>query len=359
MNEEKKITLAQAAKMVNGQLDGDANMPVLGLSSLEAAGEYDLTFLASVKDKEKLASTKAAAALVPLALDSKLKIPVIRVKDPYLAAAIIQNYLLAKPFQAQGIHPRSIQGEGCVFGKEITVCAGSVLGDSVTLGERVYIGPNTVIGDDVVIGDDCIIKANVTIESGSRIGNRVILHPGVVIGSDGYGYATDERGFHVKRPQVGFVRIDDDVEIGANTCVDCGTFGPTWIKSGVKIDNLVQLGHNAIIGENSLIVSHVAVAGSTSLGRNVVIGGGVMLNGHIHLSDRVMVAGASAVHSSQPAGALIGGIPAIPIKQWAKATTVYGRLPEINSEVRKLRKELQELQEKLASLQQSGEQSHG
>ena len=343
--------------MVEGRLDGSGELVISGFSSLEAAGPNDLSFLVHVKDRDKLQQTRAAAVLVPLALEDP-PLPVIRVKDPYLASAILHAHLLAAPFAAKGLHPTCVCGSNCIIGNLVTVSAHVVLGDTVQLGERVFIGPGTVIGDNVVIGDDCIIKANVTIEEGSRLGNRVILHPGVVIGSDGYGYATDSRGNHYKRPQVGYVQIDDDVEIGANTCIDRGAFGPTWVKSGVKIDNLVQLGHNVIIGENSLIVAQVGMAGSTTLGRNVVLGGAAKINGHIHFADRVMVAAASAVHDSQPVGAKIGGAPAIPVRQWAKAAALYARLPELHGELKKLRKEMDALQEKIVALHRLEENIH-
>lgn len=353
--EQIVLRLDQVAALVEGQLSGAGELTISGFSSLEGAGPDDLTFLVQSKDSGQLRASKAAAALVPLNFDEEINRPIIRVKDPNLAGAIIHNHLLARPFRATGIHPRACLGADCGIAAAVSIGPLAVIGNRVTIGEEVTIEPGVVIGDDVTIGDQCLIKANVTVAAGCRIGRRVTLHSGVVIGSDGYGYATDGRGNHVKRPQVGIVRIDDDVEIGANSCVDRGAFGETWIKSGVKIDNLVQIAHNVVIGENSLIVAQVGLAGSTILGRNVVMGGQSSAKGHVHIGDRVMVAARGGVHNNQPAGAVIGGAPAIAIRQWGKASAVFNRLPELQSEIRQLRKTVAGLQQAAGSAGSEGE----
>jgi UDP-3-O-[3-hydroxymyristoyl] glucosamine N-acyltransferase len=171
----------------------------------------------------------------------------------------------------------------------------------------------------------------------------VILHAGTVIGSDGYGYAADEKGCHIKRPQVGYVRIDDDVEMGANCCVDRGAYGVTWIKSGTKMDNMVHIAHNVVVGENCLLLTHVAIAGSSTLGRNVILGGKASTKGHINLADGVMIAGKGGVTRNQRKGSIVGGSPAIPIEKWRKSVSVYSKMPEMRIELRRLRKELEEM----------------
>lgn len=335
----KKVLLRQLAELVAGELVGDGEVAIHELDSLASAGAGAISFLAQARDAAMLADTAAAAVIVPQAIESAT-MPIIRVRDPYLAAALIHTHLLESPFAAAGVHPTAHVGAETVVPEQITVGPLAVIGCRVRLGQRVSIGSGAVVGDDVVIGDDTSIHANVTIMQGCRIGCRVTIHPGAVIGSDGYGYATDSRGFHVKRPQVGIVCIEDDVEIGANTCIDRATFGETLIKSGTKIDNLVQVAHNVVVGENCLLVSQVGISGSTTLGRNVVLGGQVGLSGHIHLDDGVMVGAQGGVHNNQPRGAMIGGSPAIAMKKYARVVAAQARLPEMVTELRRLRKEI-------------------
>ncbi len=341
---EKTVSLTTLAQLVDGEIAGDGGIMIHGLAPLETAREGEISFLVKANRSDALAATQASAVLVPMSIEKADK-TVIRVRDPYLASAKIHNFLLEKPFRAMGIHSRACIGADCTISDQVTIAALAVIGDRVKIGDRVNIGAGTIIGDGVEIGDDTLLKANVTIEPGCRLGKRVIIHSGAVIGSDGYGYAVDERGCHIKRPQVGVVHIDDDVEIGANTCIDRAAYGVTWIKSGVKIDNLVQVGHNAIIGENSLLVAQVGLAGSTTLGRNVVLGGQAGLSGHIHLDDGVMVAARGGVHQNLSKGAMVGGSPALPVKQWAKAAAVYAKLPEIAKEIKQLKKDVERLQE--------------
>jgi len=345
---QKKIRLTQLAELVDGKISGDESLEILRLESIEAAQEGDITFLVKEKNAEMLEKTQASAVIVPLALKEERGKTIIRVKNPYLASAIIHNYLLEKPFESKGIHDSVIIGANNELCENITIEPYTVLGDNVKIGERVFIGAGVYVGDDVIIGNDTVIKANVTVENNTTIGNRVIVHPGTVIGSDGYGYAADERGCHIKRPQVGIVKIDDDVEIGANCCVDRATFGLTWIKSGTKIDNLVQIAHNVEVGENCLLVSQSAASGSTVFGRNVVMGGQAATKGHVSLGDGVMVAGRGGVTRDLEAGGVFGGFPAIPINQWTKAATAFGKVPEMRVELRRLRNEIKELQKKLS-----------
>jgi UDP-3-O-[3-hydroxymyristoyl] glucosamine N-acyltransferase len=340
---EKEISVETLADLVQGVVRGDKTVRIRGVAPLDSAGPADISFLAKANQAELLQTTRAGAVLVPAGVVGKDDVPVIEVKDPYLAVAIIHNYFLARPFVAEGVHPRAYVGEECQLGREISIAPLAVLGNRVQLGERVSIEAGAVIGDDVRIGDDTTIKANATVYAGSVIGNRVTIHSGTVVGSDGYGYAANDRGEHIKRPQVGIVRIDDDVEIGANCCIDRATFGTTWIKAGAKIDNLVQIGHNVVVGENSLLVSQVGISGSTTLGRNVVMGGQAGTAGHLTIGDQVMVAARGGVHNNQPRGAMIGGMPAIAIRQWGKSSAVFAKLPELQRQVRKNTKALAEL----------------
>jgi UDP-3-O-[3-hydroxymyristoyl] glucosamine N-acyltransferase len=340
---EKIVSVEALAEMVKGQVVGEKTVLIRGFAPLDTAGSEDISFLAKAKMADLLETTRAGAVIVPLGVERVGKFPVIRVKDPYLAVAIIHSFFVDTPFEAEGIHPRAFVGEQCLLGEAISVAPLAVLGNRVKVGERVSVEAGAVIGDDVEIGDDTTIKANVTVYKNCILGKRVTIHSGTVIGSDGYGYSANERGEHIKRPQVGIVRIDDDVEIGANCCIDRAAYGVTWIKSGVKIDNLVQVAHNVVVGENSLLVAQVGISGSTTLGRNVIMGGQAATTGHITLGDQVMVAARGAVHNNQPKGAVVGGTPAIPIRQWVKACAVFAKLPELQIKVRKNSRALAEL----------------
>ncbi|MDH3359651.1 MAG: UDP-3-O-(3-hydroxymyristoyl)glucosamine N-acyltransferase, partial [Desulfobulbaceae bacterium] len=330
------------AVMVDGEVVGDPETLVHAFADIDGAEAGDITFIVKSAKMGLLADCRASAVIVPLDAE-EIDRPAIMVRDPYLAGAIIQQFFLAEPFVATGVHAAAHIGEQCALSEQISIGPMVVLGNRVTVGERVVLHPGVVVGDDVVIGDDSVLHANVSIRSGCRIGARVIIHDGSVVGSDGFGYATDSLGQHVKRPHIGTVHIDDDVEIGANVCIDRGTFGATWIKQGVKIDNLVQVAHNVVIGENSLLVSQAGIAGSSELGRNVVLGGQVAVTGHLKLGDRVMVAGKSGVINSREAGEVVAGIPAIPHKTWLRSSAAFAKLPELNKRVRTLEKIITEL----------------
>ncbi len=339
----KSFSLKELAELAEGEINGDEELLISGFAPLETAESGDISFLVKAGQADKLSGFKGSAVIVPMAIENA-PVPIIRVQDPYLASARIHTLLLKKPFVAQGVHERSWVGNNTIIPEQVSIAPLASIGEGVTLGERVTIESGVVVGNNVHIGDDTLLKANVTIAEDCKIGNRVIIHSGTVIGSDGYGYATDNMGFHTKRPQVGIVRIDDDVEIGANSCVDRAAYGVTRIKSGSKIDNLVQIAHNVELGENCLIVSQVGISGSTTLGRNVVLGGQVGVTGHITLGDGVMVAAQSGIHNNQEPGAKVGGSPTLPMKQFIKAAIQYGKLPDMGRDLRKLKKEVAALQ---------------
>jgi len=326
-------TLGELAEMVDGELIGDPQLVIKGLADLASAGDGQISFLVKESRAATLAESRAAAVIVPLAINT--------------AAAIIQNSFLAKNFQATGISPKAHIGQDCRIPAATSIGPMVCIGDRVKLGDRVTIEPGVVIGDDVDIGNDSILFANVTIYHSCTIGARVQIHSGTVLGADGFGFATDELGNHVKWPHIGTVQIDDDVDIGANVTIDRGTFGKTHIMRGARIDNLVQLGHNVTIGKNSVIVAQVGIAGSASLGRNVVLGGQVGVKGHIHLDDGVMVAAMSGVHTNLQKGAMVAGIPAIPHKNWFKASIIIAKLPEMYKDLRSLKKKISKMYKKL------------
>lgn len=344
---KKEYLVKDLSELVGGELVGDGQKKISSFCSFKEAGPGQITFFANPKKMELLEKCEAGAVLVFLEAKEVAGLTLIKVADPYLASAIIQNHLLKTPFTGQGVHKTAVVDPSASYPEQITIGANVVIGAGARLGERVTIGPGTVIDENVVIGDDCRIFANVTISRDCVLGRRVTIHPGTVVGSDGYGYATDERGCHIKRPQQGIVQIDDDVEIGANCCIDRATFGKTWIKSGTKIDNLVQVAHNVEVGENCLLVAQVGLSGSTILGRNVVMGGQAATSGHLRVGDGVMLAARGAIHNDQPAGVVLGGAPAIDARQWKKSCAVYNSLPQLRATVRANARAIKEIQKEI------------
>ncbi|MBU0486048.1 MAG: UDP-3-O-(3-hydroxymyristoyl)glucosamine N-acyltransferase [Proteobacteria bacterium] len=338
--------VSELAEMVHGEFVGSMDPEIFGLDDIESSGPGQISFITDHKRIDQLSQTSASAVIVPMFVERADK-PLIRVRNPYLAAAVVHNFFLVKPFGANGIDQLASIGRDCTIPAEVSIGPMVVIGDRVRLGRRVSIGAGVVIGSDVLIDDDTFLHPNVTVLNGCLLGKRVIIHSGTVIGSDGYGYVVDDSGHHLKRPQVGFVQIDDDVEIGANSCVDRATFGKTWIKRGVKIDNLVQVAHNVEIGEDSLLVSQAGVAGSSTLGRGVVLAGQVAVNGHIKLGDGVIAGGKAGIAGDQPAGAVVAGFPAIPQKKWLRASIAFAKLPDLISEVRDLRRKVKGLCDKM------------
>jgi UDP-3-O-[3-hydroxymyristoyl] glucosamine N-acyltransferase len=328
-----------------GEVLGDLQLQIHGFAPLETAGEGEISFLVKSAEAEKLSDFQGSALIVPqdFPVDSA-SISLIRVDNPYLASARIHSMLLEKTFVASGVHTMACVNDSTPIPQEISVAAFVSIGGGCILGERISMDAGVVVGDGVEIGDDTQLRANVVIAEGCKIGKGVIIYPGAVIGSDGYGYATDKQGFHTKRPQVGIVQIDDEVEIGANSCVDRAAYGITHIKSGAKIDNLVQIGHNVVVGENCLVVAQVGVSGSTTLGRNVVLGGQVGVADHVTLGDAVMVAAQSGIHHNHPAGDVVGGSPALPQKQFVRAAIQYSKLPQMGRDLRKLKKDVAAMQ---------------
>jgi UDP-3-O-[3-hydroxymyristoyl] glucosamine N-acyltransferase len=347
----KTAQLSQLAALVKGTVSGPAaaaELVMTGLNSLDLAEPGQLTFLNSTKFVECLAQSKASACIVPQDF-GEIDLPLLKVDQVDWATARIHNFFLAKDFKATGIHERAVIGQDCQIGSQVSIGPLVCIGDRVRIGERVKIEPGVVLGDDVEIGDDCLLHANAVVAQGCILGQRVVLHHGAIIGSDGFGFATNPAtGEHLSKPQVGTVRLDDDVHIGANSCVDRAAFGVTWIKRGVRMDNQVMVGHNCVVGEHSILVGQSGIAGSSTLGRNVILAARAAVGGHIHLEDGVQVAALAGVHNNQKKGAVVGGVPAIEIKRWGRASATFSRLPDMLKELRQLRKEVEALKKGLA-----------
>jgi len=335
-------TLQELAALVAGKVvrEKHKTIPITGLNSIDLAGPGELTFLLDERRADLLADCPASACLVPQEIDG-LAMAQIVVADPGLAEAVIHNHILATPFIARGIHDSAVIGQDCEISDQVTIGPLVCIGDRVRIGDRVVLHPGVIIEDDVEIGDDCVLHAGAMVAHDCTLGNRVVLFHGAVIGSDGFGFATDRRtGVHVTKPQVGTVRLDDDVQVGANSCIDRAAFGTTRIRAGVRLDNQVMIGHNVEIGENSIIVAQAGIAGSSKLGRNVILASKAGVADHVTIGDGVRVAAMGGVHNDQPAGAVLGGAPAIDVKIWARACAVFHRLPEMVRDIRRLRKEI-------------------
>jgi UDP-3-O-[3-hydroxymyristoyl] glucosamine N-acyltransferase len=342
-----KKKLRELAQWVGGTVVGDGEVEITGASSIEEARAGEITFIASPKYLPKLDETKASAVIVSPEVTQANK-PLLCVTNPYLAFSKIVSLFFYKPYQPKGIDAKAWVSPTAQLGKDITVYPFVYLGDRCRIGDRVILYPGVSIGEDSSIGEESVIYPNVSIYSGTVIGKRVILHSGVVVGSDGFGYVKDGKK-NVKIPQVGSVEIEDDVEIGANTTIDRAALGKTIIRRGVKIDNLVQVAHNVVIGEDSIIVAQVGISGSTKIGSNVILAGQVGVVDHIEIGDNVMVGAQSGVSHDLAPNQGYAGSPALPHREFLRTITVFPKLPEMRKTLLDIEKRLKELEKKFLS----------
>ena len=318
------VPVGEIVDFVGGQYVGDRNRLVTTVAPLAEAREEHLSFLSNRKYAAQLAQTKAGAILVPQNLEGEDE-RWIRVDDPYFAIArIMTRWFSARPIP-KGVSPKASISPSATLGTNVAVGPFTTIGDNVVIGNNVTIFQNVSIEAGSTLGDDSIIYPNVVIYDGTRIGRRCIIHASVVIGSDGYGFALHD-GKHHKIPQIGIVRIEDDVEIGAGTTIDRAALGETVIGEGTKIDNLVQIGHNVRIGKHCLLVSQVGVAGSTELGDHVFVAGQSGFSGHLKIGHRVQVAAKSAVLEDVPDDTKVMGSPAMPFNEFARRQIALKRL---------------------------------
>ena len=333
------IRLGDIAERVSGELIGDPQCAISGASPLEEAEEGQITFAEKGSSLKHVSQTRASAVIVPRGFTHP-DVNIVRVDNPRLAFAMALQCIYPPARPQPGIHASAIVGRDCSIGKGAGIAAGVVLGDGVTVGEGVILHPNVVIGNNVMIGHETIIHPNASVMERCRIGSRVIIHAGTVIGSDGFGFVFDQ-GRYRKMPQVGIVQIDDDVEIGANNTIDRGTMGKTWIKTGVKTDNLVHIAHNVTIGEHSVIVAQVGIAGSTTIGRHAVIAGQAGIGGHLTLGDQVTVGPQCGVAQSVPDKQIVSGTTlAMAHGTWLRLQKVLPELPTLFKKMQTLEKRL-------------------
>jgi UDP-3-O-[3-hydroxymyristoyl] glucosamine N-acyltransferase len=318
------VPLGEIVDFVGGQYVGDRDRRVIAVAPLAEAGAEHLSFLSNRKYAEQLARTKAGGILVPQNLEGDDN-RWIRVDDPYFAVARIMTRWFSTRPMPKAVSPLAAISPSARLGQNVAVGPFATIGDNVVIGDNVKVFQNVSIEAGSAIGEDSIIYPNVVIYDGTRIGRRCVIHAGVVIGSDGYGFAMHE-GKHHKIPQVGIVRIEDDVEIGAGTTIDRAALGETVIGEGTKIDNLVQIGHNVKIGKHCLLVSQVGVAGSTELGDHVFVAGQSGFSGHLKIGHRVQVAAKSAVLEDVPDDTKVMGSPAMPFNEFARRHATLKRL---------------------------------
>jgi UDP-3-O-[3-hydroxymyristoyl] glucosamine N-acyltransferase len=340
---ERSYKLRELAALVGGRLEGEGEVEIRGVAGIREAGPGEITFVANPRYEEFIATTRASAIIGGPGLNAATAL--IRCENPYFAYLQVLNLFAgdAAGRYPRGVHASALVDPGARLGPAVAigpfcqVSRGAVIGEGTTLVGGVFVG------EDVEIGLGCLIYSGVTIREGTRMGDRVILQPGVVIGSDGFGYALDGSTHH-KVPQVGRVVIEDDVEIGANTCVDRATTGETRIGRGTKIDNLVQIAHNVVVGPNTVIAAQAGISGSTEIGRGVVIAGQAGLAGHIVVGDGVTIGGQSGVTKTVPPHTVVSGYPA---REHSAARRIYAHtamLPELFKRVKELEARIRELE---------------
>lgn len=333
-----KYTALQIAEILGGKVEGNPEEIVSSISRIEEGKPGTLTFLANPKYTRYLYSTLASVVLVSkdLALDNPVKVTLIRVKDPYRSLAKLLSKLEQVPDRC-GSETLSFVSPGALLGKNVYVGAFSYISKGASIGENVKIFPGVYISENVVIGDNTIIFSGVKIHHNTQIGKNCILHSGAIVGGDGFGFAPQTGSDFTKVPQIGNVIIEDNVEIGSNTCIDRATIGSTIIRKGVKLDNLIQIGHNVDIGENTVIAAQTGVSGSTKIGRNCMIGGQVGIVGHLVIADGTKIAAQSGVGQSvSREGTAQQGSPSYDIIPYQRSYVLFKKLPEIQDRLRKL-----------------------
>ncbi len=340
-----RTTAGELANFLGVQLVGNAERILVGIAKIEDAGPREVTFIANPKYNKFLFTTSAGAIILktaPKEEKEKGKVVYLISADPYSTfLKTLEFFHPPEPKQPPGIHPSTVIADDVILGKGVSIGPLCVIEEGVRIGKGTILRSQVFLGKKVIIGKDCFFHSRVSVREGCEIGNRVIFQDGAVIGSDGFGFAPQESEYR-KIPQVGKVIIEDDVEIGANTTIDRATMGVTRLCRGVKIDNLVQIAHNVVIGEDTVISAQSGIAGSSSLGKHSMLGGQVGINGHIRLSDGVMIAAQSGVNRDPGPNKIIGGYPAREITLWRRIEASISRLPEYVKRIRQLEEKLKE-----------------
>lgn len=342
-----EFSAKQIAEYLGGTVEGDENASVKTFAKIEEGVKGAISFLANMHYAHYLYTTESSIVLVnkDFVPEHELKATLIRVDNAYEAIARLLTLYQSTMQKRKGIHPLACVAESAQVGEDSYVGPFAYIGENAVVGKGCQIYSGVVIEERAVVGDDCLFYPNVSVYHDCKIGNRVTLHSGCVIGADGFGFAPAADGYE-KIPQIGIVTIEDDVEIGANTCVDRSTMGSTYIRKGVKLDNLVQIAHNCEVGSNTVMSAQVGVAGSTKIGQWCMFGGQVGIAGHIVIGDRVLSgaqAGIVGNRDVRKGHVTVQGSPAIDAKDFMRSSVVFKYLPEMRKEIESLKKEIEEL----------------
>lgn len=339
-----EFSAKQIAQFVQGVIEGDENATVNTFAKIEDGKPGAISFLSNPKYTHYIYDTESSIVLVDksVELEKPTKATLIKVDNAYeCVAKLLQLYESMKP-KKKGIDSLAFISPSAKIGENVYIGAFAYIGDNVVIGDGCQIYPNVVICENAKVGNDCLFYPNVTIYHDCHVGNRVTLHAGSVVGSDGFGFAPSENGYD-KIPQIGIVTIEDDVEIGANTCIDRSTMGSTYVRKGVKLDNLVQIAHNTDIGANTVMSAQVGIAGSTKVGQWCMFGGQVGIAGHITIGNKVFLGAQSGVPSSLKDNQTLIGTPPMEKLPYFKSQAIFQKLPDLYKQIQKLQKEVDEL----------------
>jgi UDP-3-O-[3-hydroxymyristoyl] glucosamine N-acyltransferase len=336
------MKLSEIALKINCRMVGNGDVEIVRVAGIEDAGPGDLTFVSNRKYVRHIKNTQASAIILGEDIPP-VQIPSLRTEDPYLAFARALELFYVPLRPDSGIHPTAVISEGTEIASNATIGAHSVIGEACRIGSGTVLYPHVLLYPHVSIGEQSVLHSFVTVREYCRIGSRVILQNGVVIGSDGFGFAPTKDGAFYKICQTGRVVIEDDVEIGANTTIDRAAVGETVVGKGAKLDNLVQVGHGAQVGENSVLAAQVGVAGSTRLGRGVWVGGQVGFAGHLEVGDKAIITAQSGTSHDIPPGAIVSGSPAFENSAWLRSTAAFSKLPNLVKKVRELESEIRQI----------------
>lgn len=338
-------TAREVAALVGGTVDGDASVELSGVAGLEQAQPGQLSFYGNQKYKQALADTKASVVLVPPDAPPRGAKTYVVVPHPHLAFARVAQAFHPKKTYEPGISPKATVHPSAQVDPTATVMDFVTVSAGAHVGARAVLHPGVYLGEFARVGDDTVLAANVAVMDRCTVGARCLVHPNAVLGADGFGFALDlSVPEHVKIPQVGIVRVEDDVEIGACTCIDRATTGETVVGRGTKIDNLVQVGHNSTVGPLSILCAQVGLSGTTELGQGVVLAGQVGVAGHLRIGDLAKVGAQAGVMHDIDDGAVVLGAPAMPSRDFMRSTAIFQKLPELQRELRELKKRLEALE---------------